>query len=83
MQLPKHQWKGIKAALKVETTVHNMKQFGNLFKCGNCEKPEITLEGLYYHIKHYHNKKQQFELNMPVSVSVSVSVTIVKNMSEI
>ena len=23
-------------------------------------------KGLYYHIKHYHNNKQHFELNMPV-----------------
>ena len=25
-------------------------------------------EGLYYHIKHYHNNKQHFELNMPVKI---------------
>ena len=43
-----------------------MKKVGNPFKCRNCEKPEITLEGLYYHIKYYHNNKQHFELNMPV-----------------
>ena len=42
------------------------KKVGNPFKCGTCEKPEITLEGLYYHIKHYHNNKQHFELNRPV-----------------
>ena len=66
MQLPKHQWKGVKAALKVETTVHNMEKVGNLFKCGTCEKPEIALDSLYYHIEHYHSNKQQFELNMAV-----------------
>ena len=37
-----------------------------IFKFGTCEKAEITLKGLYYHIKHFHNNKQQFELNMPV-----------------
>ena len=44
MQLPKHQWKEVEAALKVKTTVHNMKKknVGNLFKCGTCEKSEIT-----------------------------------------
>ena len=43
-----------------------MKKVGDAFKCGTCEKPEITLEGLYYHIKHYHNNKQNLELNMSV-----------------
>ena len=43
-----------------------MKKLGNLFKCGTNEKPEITCEGLYFHIKNYHNNKQQFELNMPL-----------------
>ena len=40
------------------------KKVGNPFNCGTCEKQEITLEDLYYHIKHYHNNKQHFELNM-------------------
>ena len=39
-----------------------MTMVGNLFMCGTCEKAEGTLEGLYYHIKHYH--KKHFELNM-------------------
>ena len=39
---------------------------GNPFKCGAWDKAEITLEGLYYHSKHYHNNKQHFKLNMPV-----------------
>ena len=69
MQLPKHQWKGVKAAVKVKTTVYNMKKIVNLFKCGTCEKPKITLEGLYYHNKHYHNNKPQFELYMPENSS--------------
>ena len=55
MQLPKHPWKGVKATLKDETTVHNMEKVGNLFKCGTCEKPEIALAVLYYCITHYHN----------------------------
>ena len=43
-----------------------MKKVGNPFKHGTCEKPDITLEGLYYHIKNYNNNKQHFELNMHV-----------------
>ena len=41
-----------------------MKKVGTLFNCGTCEKAEITLEGLLYHIKNYHNNKQHFEQNM-------------------
>ena len=33
------------------------------------EKAEITLQGLYYHIKHYHNNKPHGELTMHVKSS--------------
>ena len=60
--------KGLKQLQKMK---HNSlkyikKKVGSLFKCGTCEKAEITLEGLYYHNKHSHNNKQHFELYMPV-----------------
>ena len=42
--------------IAIKHTVHSMKKVSNLFKCWTCDKPEISLEGLYYHIKHYHNK---------------------------
>ena len=54
------------------------KKVVNHFKCGTCDKPKITLEGFHYHIKHYHNNKQHFELNMPVKVSLN----IVKDLTE-
>ena len=31
----------------------------------NLGEAEITLQDLYYQIKHYHNNKEHFELNMP------------------
>ena len=37
-----------------------------IFQVWNLWESRIFLEGLYYHIKHYHNNKQHFEINMPV-----------------
>ena len=52
--------------IAIKHTVHSMKKVSNLFKCWACDQPEISLEGLHYHIKHYHNKRKHFELNMHV-----------------
>ena len=57
--------KGLKQHQKMKHNSSQYEKVGNIFKCGTCEKAEFV-EGLYYHIKHYHNNKQQFELNMPV-----------------
>ena len=50
--------KGLKQHHKMKHTSSQYKKVGNLFKDWACDKAEITLKGLYYQSKQYHNNKQ-------------------------